>query len=207
VIVSPHVLGDYPTLRSAYGEVLKYFSEWLAGERPDKVHGAPNLPVRDGDKLTIGVSPGQFEKNLDRLVWWEASFSGVGEAGHPSAFGALGSESHASIGGGTLQGFANSLVLVRDGNLIRITGDLIFRVKDKYDFSEGDLLGLRALEDAGLAKGFDVLTETWRIEVEGFIRFEDGRAIRALLRLTDYRDVTGGVDNRPTDFSTRRRIR
>ena len=207
VTVSPEVLGQYPTVRRSYVDVLRYFTEWLVGERSDSKHGTPELPLRDGDKLTIGVPPGHYQKDLDHLIMWEANFSSVAETGHPAALRALGSESHAVFGSAMLQGFANSLVLVREGDLIKITGDMTFRVNDIYDFSEGDMFGLRKLEEAGLARSFGVTTEIWRVEVEGFIKFEDGNPIRAQIHLVDYQDVAGGVDHRPVDFAARRRIR
>ncbi len=206
VSISPRVLGEFPTMRLAYGGVMKSFAEWLVGVRADSRRGVPNLPMSEGERLQIGVPSGANEKDLDRLVMWESSFTGAGESLRPMAFWAIATEAQAAIGGGTLQGFANSLELVREGELIRISGNLTFRVKDVYDFADGDMFGLRAMEDAGLAKSFVVETHPWRVDVEGYIKLDGDTPIQSRLWLADYRDLVATVSIQRIDPRTGRTI-
>ncbi len=185
VTIPSEFLRDYPTVIQAQKVVLRYFGEWMIGLREDSRTGIPKLPLGDGETVTLGVPIDIVGGDLDDLVMWESSFKGVGDAGRPFDLWAVGTEAHASIGGGTLQGFAVSLRLDREGDRIAISGQLQFRVRDRYDFAQSDTFGLHALEDNGSARSFWVTSEPWSVDVDGIIVIDEDQPVGAILRLSE----------------------
>jgi hypothetical protein len=122
---------------------------------------------------------------LGDLVMWESTFRGAGETLDPIDKLALDDEVHASIGGGTLQGFLTDLRLVREGNLIKVSGVMTFRVRDVYKFDAGHWLGFDEIEAVGQAKRFTVFSEPWSLDVEGTIVLRDDVPIHARIGPVD----------------------
>lgn len=199
--VPSNFMRGYPTLVRTYKPVLTFFIEWLMGKRSDSVEGIPVLPVRDGEVVVIGLPNvhSGIDKDLDDFVMWEKSFPGVGDTGNPGLAWALGTEAHYAIGGGTLQGYAVSLTLTREGDEVRIAGQIQFRVWDIYDFAEDDTLGFHLLEQKGSAKPFEVFTEPWQLEVSGYISLNENEPRSAALWLVDQPRIKGTAGDHPTN--------
>jgi len=193
------LMRTYPPLIGTYKTILTYFSQWLMGMRSDTIKGVPELPSRDGEVLIIGLPYGASDAdlNLDDFVMWERSFSGVGDAGRPGDLWALGTEAHYAIGGGTLKGYAVSLTLTREGDRIRVAGQVYFRVGDMYNFADDDSLGLHLLEQNGGAKSFSVVTEPWALEVNGYIAFKEDEPKSAALWFADHPLMRGTAGDQP----------
>ena len=191
VTVPAEFVKDYRSLDEGYEGVLENFSRWFVGDIADSNFGAAVLPMREGAQITLGIQHGRRNVSLDDLVMWESAFPGAGETLNPIDKLALDDEVHASIGGGTLQGYATSLTLVRVGNTVRITGVMQFRVEDEYVFDLGHWLDFDQLQDAGLAKAFWVRSEPWTREVEGVIVLRDGEPVSSKIWVTDDTGLTG----------------
>ena len=176
---------DYPTLRLGYRGVFRNLSRWFLGDVIDSRVGEASLPMHDGDEVTIGSLSANNAVELNDFVMWEATFKGAGGTLDPIDKLALDDEVHASIGGGTLQGFLTNLNLVREGNVIKVSGVMTFRVRDVYKFDAGHWLGFDEIEAAGQAKRFTVFSEPWSLNVEGTIVLHDEVPIDARIGPVD----------------------
>ena len=181
VTIPSDVVIDYPTLQGAHRRVLWNFGRWFVGDIEDTKFGKAPLPLNEGDRTTLGVQLGEQGLSFDDVVMWETTFLGAGGTlGIMDKF-ALDDEAHSSVGGGTLQGFASSLTLVRDDDTIRISGVMEFRVEDTYKFEDGHWLHYDELERAGLAKSFTVISTPWSHRVSGLIRMDGDEPVSALM--------------------------
>lgn len=191
VTVPADFVQDYPTLDEGYEGVFRNFSRWFVGDLVDTRIGVAPLPLREGTQTTIGAQHGRRDVPLENFVMWESTFTGAGETFGPIDKLALDDEVHASIGGGTLQGFASSLTLVREGDVVRISGLMQFRIEDKYAFGDSHWLDFDQLQKAGLAENFWVRSEPWLREVEGMIFLENDRPVEAKIWVTDNPNLKG----------------
>ena len=181
VTIPSDVVIDYPTLQGAHRRVLWNFGRWFVGDIEDTKFGKAPLPLNEGDRTTLGVQLGEQGLSFDDVVMWETTFLGAGGTLSIMDKFALDDEAHSSVGGGTLQGFASSLTLVRDGDTIRISGVMEFRVEDTYKFEDGHWLHFDELERAGLAKPFTVVSTPWSHRVNGVIRMDGDEPVSALM--------------------------
>ena len=147
----------------------------------DSRFGNAPLPLQEGKTVVIGMRLGEAAPSLGDLVMWEATFPGVGSVGRLGYAKAIDSEAHASIGGGSLQAFATSLTLVREGDAIRISGVMEFRVRDIYKFEDGHWLHYDEFRHAGMAKDFVVVSTPWLRRVSGVIHLDGDNVISAAM--------------------------
>ena len=181
VTIPADVVIDYPTLPSAHRRVLWNFGRWLVGDIEDSRFGKAPLPQSDGERTVIGGPLGEGALPLDDLVMWESTFRGVGETTSVIDKLALDDEAHSSIGGGTLQGFAANLTLTREGDTIRVSGTLEFRVEDIYKFDDGHWLHYDELEKAGLATRFTVVSTPWSRKITGAIHLDGDEPVSVVM--------------------------
>ena len=167
------VVRDNSAIQEAEREVVQFFEEWLGGSRCDSIFGLPAVHLRDGDKVIIGQSRIDSDDDLNRQVHWQSVFVGAGDRKGDwdvdrslELFGEL----QFTIGSRHVDGFGH-VVMERDENTVYVSGFIDFRVRDVYDFAEGQVIGLDLLEMEGEAKPFDVFTPTWRKRIEGVITF------------------------------------
>jgi hypothetical protein len=100
-----------------------------------------------------------------------------------------------AIGGGTIKG-QTDITLRREGNVIKIQGEVEHRLHDVYDYALGKdgtdqrlphgILGgkwdlhrshVQKLEDAGGVAPFEVTSTPWRKEVHGILHLDDNGKI------------------------------
>ena len=85
---------------------------------------------------------------------------------------------------GTLESFSQ-VTLERHGDRVEISGQIKFRVVDRYDFEDGHILRSKVLEDYGDAKSFDISTNFWSRSFSGWI--DIGGSSEPIVHLTyDY---------------------
>jgi hypothetical protein len=63
----------------------------------------------------------------------------------------------------------SQLVLERQGDRIKVSGFVMFRVSDRYDFKDDHPLKSKALEDYEDAKSFDISTGFWARPISGWL--------------------------------------
>lgn len=182
---------DYEPVKLAERDVLDLYEDWLVGRRPDSQHAYPVRRLGDGEVAHIGGTPEGPSDDLGQRMVWEAAFAGAGESLlglrglGPAMVGDVISEAHATIGGGSLQGFG-FLILERRGSTVHVSGTIDFRVEDSYDFDSGAWFLQAPLEQHGFARRFVVTTDTWRRPIEGRIAFDrNNNPVSAVLRFAD----------------------
>jgi hypothetical protein len=178
--VNAEIVRDYGPVKDAEGKVLGYLTEWFTGKRTDSQFGRPWFGMDDGERIVVGNMSAD-PNDVGRLVQWEAGFAAPSETYHPSD---QTSEARRTFNAGTLESYSQ-LVLERHGDKIEVSGFVIFRVYDRYDFKPGHRLKAKILEDYGDAQSYDISTTFWVRPISGWIDITGSLAQRAHVSFDD----------------------
>jgi hypothetical protein len=180
LIIESRIVRDYGPVRDAQVKTLGYLTDWFTGERTDSQFGRPWSDLKDGQRVIVG-NMSDDPTDLGSFVRWEAGFAAPSETYHPSD---QSSEARRTFNAGTLESYSQ-LAFERHGDQIEISGFVIFRVFDRYDFEPDHRLKFKALEDYGDAQSFDISTTFWVRPISGWMDISGKPVPRVYLTFDD----------------------
>jgi len=180
LVVDSRIVRDYGPVKDAEIKTLGYLTDWMTGRRTDSQFGRPWIDLEDGERIVVG-NMSDDPTDLGSLVRWEAGFAAPSRTYHPND---QSSEARRTFNAGTLESYSQ-LVFERHGDRIAITGYVIFRVFDRYDFEPDHPLKFKALEDYGDAQSYDISTTLWVRPVSGWININGSPGQRANVTFDD----------------------